>query len=139
MSLIWKLDLRDGSSLKVGDAWVDPPKPGTAPMKINAILLLPETRETVTDADGDPLVTVYAAGYLVTVLPDGTEPEPTPETPMPVMRVASTDVVRTHEIHSWSELQELVADALGLGDSEDDENEGAAVEPSNGAGAQPGV
>lgn len=135
MSLIWRLDLCDGSSLKVGDDWPgDKPKPGEALPKINAILLLPETRETVTDEDGDPLVTVYAGSYMVAVLPDGSKPEPGPETPMPMLRVPVAEVRRAHEIHSWSELQTLVAEALGLGDPDEDGDE-----PSNGAGvsAQP--
>ena len=125
--LIWKLELRDGTNIAVGDLWPDA-KPGQQSPKINAILSIPESRENIVDEDGDNVVTVYPAHFVVTILPDDKTPEPRDETPMPLMRVQAVDVKRTHEVHSWSELKDIVADALGLNEEEeDDEPEPEAV------------
>ena len=139
MALVWKLDLRDGSSIAVGDPWPIDPKhklpPGQQIPLINAILEVDETRViSGYDDDGDPVNTVYPRRYYVMVLPDDKNPEPSDDTPMPVMRVQGTEVKRSHEMHSWAEVQEIVAEALGLNEEEEDEE----AEAANGAdGAQP--
>lgn len=131
--LIWKLELRDGTNIAVGDVWPgqQQPKPGQQQSKINAILSIPETRENIIDEDGDNTVTLTPAHFVVTILPDEKTPEPADETPMPLMRVWMVDVKRTHEVHSWAELKDIVADALGLnGDDEDDEPDESGDAPA---------
>lgn len=125
--LIWKLELRDGTNIAVGDLWPDAktPRPGQQTPKINAILSIEETRENIIDEDGDNTVTITPAHFVVTILPDDKTPEPADETPMPLMRVQAVDVKRTHEVHSWAELKDIVADALGLNEDEPDEPESA--------------
>jgi hypothetical protein len=135
MSLVWKLELRNGKTIRVNDAWPDADAKSKVP-PINAILFVPETREiSGYDEDGDPITTRFAAHYIVTVLPGGKDqPEPPDTAPMPVIRVHADDVILAHEVHSWAEMKDIVAETLGLNE---DEDEGEDEEPVLAVGSGP--
>lgn len=131
MALIWKIELRDKSTIKVGDPW--PEKDLKA--NINAILHIPSTEEvTGIDEDGDPITTRHSECFVVTVLPEGQDPKD--EDMRPLMRVFGKDVLRTFEVHTWAELRDIVADALGL--DEEEEEEGVDAQAPTVAAPAPG-